>query len=625
MTGVADRTEPAAADGSRETRTVNSALWAAWSDATGFISELTDASGLRRRTRDRPLTGPVAWRRRLGGKFGPTLTLPAGTYSDDTQLRLATCRALSSRGFDADAFARVELPVWNAYALGGGRATKAAAQAMSKANAVWYAIDYQGWRESGGNGAVMRVQPHAWAAPRPDMPGPWLADVVVNAACSHAHPRALLASVLHCLTLGRVLISGEVPGPEQWPALLDMAATAPNQFGHRPELVDYWVPRYDAGARKAGEPSFAERWAGMAQEVADQLKALGPLAERLAAASKPAATGERLGRMEAAYEDIVSMLALRDPARRGSATATSLAALATAWAAFEDPAAAALLACRALDTDTDTIATMVGALVGAVSDRPPTETGAAEAAGASDDPGVGSDLTTADIDYQAEQARRLVSVASGGADSSAFVYPDLLTWTPPKSQLDAVGMDGQRRVLAGLAYAEPLDEPVADQRDQQWQWHVLDFRQHVLLKSRRELAQLGPGQLPGVRKHDGGPPQRELANTRPVASTPDPVQAKTSRREEERRRRDALAHLSGQKSGGPSQASFEDLEVELRSPSPSDEASLPRDIEGMLQWVANKDFEDRAVAFFFRRVAERLPLEQYLAAAALFRERWQDR
>ena len=70
-----------------------------------------------------PLDKPIAWKRRIGGRSGVTVTLPRGCYSDDTQLRLATGRAIRSDGFDVEAFAKVELPLWLSYGLGGGKST----------------------------------------------------------------------------------------------------------------------------------------------------------------------------------------------------------------------------------------------------------------------------------------------------------------------------------------------------------------------------------------------------------------------------------------------------------------------------------------------------------------------
>ena len=113
-------------------RVERSALWAAYGDALGWISELTDKSGLLRRTSGEPLVRPIAWERRIGGRTGVTASLPQGCYSDDSQLRLSTSRAIGPDRFDVEAFANIELPVWLSYALGGGRATSAAATNLAR-------------------------------------------------------------------------------------------------------------------------------------------------------------------------------------------------------------------------------------------------------------------------------------------------------------------------------------------------------------------------------------------------------------------------------------------------------------------------------------------------------------
>jgi hypothetical protein len=83
----------------REQRTVGSMLWAAWADALGFISELTDDAGLLRRLRGKPLTEPVQWTRRVGGQFGADMTLrPAATATTRSCVspRPAPCTARAS-------------------------------------------------------------------------------------------------------------------------------------------------------------------------------------------------------------------------------------------------------------------------------------------------------------------------------------------------------------------------------------------------------------------------------------------------------------------------------------------------------------------------------------------------
>ena len=148
----------------RRLRVRGSAIWAAYGDSLGWISELADEAGLRRRIGLSKLSEPLEWTRRIGGRFGITTTIPKGCYSDDSQLRLATGRAIGPDGFDVEAFAKVELPVWLSYALGGGKSTTSAAERLANSRrSQWYNNTFKGWCNSGGNGAAMRIQPHAWA------------------------------------------------------------------------------------------------------------------------------------------------------------------------------------------------------------------------------------------------------------------------------------------------------------------------------------------------------------------------------------------------------------------------------------------------------------------------------
>ncbi len=198
----------------RRTRIQKSSLWAAYGDALGWISELTDSTGLSRRTRGRPLNEPMAWKRRIGGRSGVTATLPRGCYSDDTQLRLATSRAIRSDGFDVEAFAKVELPVWLSYGLGGGRSTSAAAAQLSRSSSTWWRNRFKGWTRSGGNGAAMRIQPHVWASRAPERPDSYLLDVVRNAVSTHSHPTGLMGAVLHAQCVAHAMVFGKAPSPD---------------------------------------------------------------------------------------------------------------------------------------------------------------------------------------------------------------------------------------------------------------------------------------------------------------------------------------------------------------------------------------------------------------------------
>src|ERR1700735_821219 len=314
----------------RARRSVGSMRWAAWADALGFISELTSESGLRRRLEGRPLTDPVDWTRRIGGKFGADVRLPAGCYSDDTQLRLAVARAIHSRGFDIEAFARVEMTVWPSYALGGGKASKAAAANLAKPETPWFGNFYAGYLDAGGNGAAMRSQPHIWAAPQPAAAGQHLLDLLVDIITTHGHPRALVGAVLHALALGTVMRDGCVPTAHSWPDLLDATGQAVKLIDEHPQLSSLWRPSWEA---RAGA-SLADGWRAAGEECRGMLPAAAVAAERIASAASQGPDAR------AAYGDLIAALNLGDPGKRGQATSTVVAALTLAAAAPAHPPAA---------------------------------------------------------------------------------------------------------------------------------------------------------------------------------------------------------------------------------------------------------------------------------------------
>src|SRR4051812_5768683 len=113
LNAEAPSNSPSHEQSSREQAVVSSALWAAAGDALGWMTELARGeSGVVHRTGFPTVSAPVDWQRMIGGRAGPRVDLPAGTYSDDTQLRLAVCRAIRGDGeFDVEAFAKVEVTV----------------------------------------------------------------------------------------------------------------------------------------------------------------------------------------------------------------------------------------------------------------------------------------------------------------------------------------------------------------------------------------------------------------------------------------------------------------------------------------------------------------------------------
>ena len=434
-----------------ETRVARSALWAAYGDALGWISELTDAAGLERRTRGAPLDRPIAWKRRIGGRSGVTVTLPRGCYSDDTQLRLATGRAIRSDGFDIEAFAKVELPLWLSYGLGGGKSTSAAAAQLGRKNPAWWSNKFNGWTRSGGNGAAMRVQPHVWAARSPADPESYLPDVVRNSVCTHSHPTGLVGAVFHALCVAHAIRAGDLPSPDDLREIIRAADGLPEIIARDTEL-GYWRIAFE---QEAG--SFDESWANAVNEVRETINLI--------------ATCGTGARGNDGYESIANTLKLRDAARRGSGMLTAVAALGLAWCEAR-PTEAMRIAANAVGTDTDTIATMAGAILGATADIDPP-------------------VDVLDGSMIRAEAKRLAKVAAGESQPN-HEYPDLLHWSAPKARADALARtkDGGLMVR-GMGRARSVEgEPVLASGEFQWQWIKLEFGQTLLIKSRTRLPEI---------------------------------------------------------------------------------------------------------------------------------------
>ena len=440
-----------------ETRVARSALWAAYGDALGWISELTDAAGLKRRTRGAPLERPIAWKRRIGGRSGANVTLPRGCYSDDTQLRLATGRAIRSDGFDVEAFAKVELPLWLSYGLGGGKSTSAAAAQLGRKNPAWWSNRFKRWTHSGGNGAAMRVQPHVWAARTPSVPESYLPDVIRNSVCTHSHPTGLVGAVFHALCVAHAIRVGDVPSSDDLREVIRVADGLPEIISPDTEL-GYWRIAFE---QEAG--NFDECWAKAMNEVRETIA--------LIATCRTGARGND------GYEAIANTLKLRDPACRGSGMLTALAALGLAWCEAS-PTEAMRIAANAIGTDTDTIATMAGAILGATSDIDPP-------------------VDVLDDSMIRAEAKRLANIAAGESPPN-HEYPDLLHWSAPKARADSLARtrDGGLMVR-GLGRARSLEgEPVLASGEFQWQWIKLEFGQTLLIKSRTRLPDIEEERAP---------------------------------------------------------------------------------------------------------------------------------
>ena len=258
---------------------------------------------------------------------------------------MAVSRSISLHGFDVETFARIELPVWLSYSLGGGRASKAAAKNLGKPRTLWYANMYAGWAEAGGNGAAMRIQPHVWAAS--DLDGGYMLDVIEDSVCTHGHPRAIVGACFHAFTLAHCLSTGAIPDSDTCMNIAGRVGVVGLRLIEEHSILgSTWTGLWE---QATGE-RFGDNW----RRTVDEL---------LPAIGTATACVEATDSLDAAYAGVVDRLGLRKHEQQGSGILTTVAAVALAATA---PKAheGVVVAANAIGTDTDTIASMAGALMG---------------------------------------------------------------------------------------------------------------------------------------------------------------------------------------------------------------------------------------------------------------------
>lgn len=481
-----------------------SAIWAAYGDALGFMTEMrsrgtSGQSLLQRRTGS---AGQVAhlmpWTRRIGGEFGVTVHLPVGCYSDDTQLRLCTCRSIRGDGkFDVEAFSKVEVPVWGAYALGGGRGTKTAAESLKKRHVQWnfnfFDSRYSRYMDSGGNGAAMRIQPHVWSAPADKPLYRIMNDVVRNTVSTHGHMRAIVGALFHALCVRHAVLNRVAPVHSDWAAMIDVIAKASELMKADSDLAMHWIPMWEKERGNTVENVLNETVEEVRNDIASIQRRL----------ELPRRDADQIGELED-YTELLRDIGCLNESTIGSATKTALAA-AFLGATCNSPYQAVVLAANALGSDTDTIATMTGAILGCLPQVDPPE-------------------DVMDKYYIELEAKRMFGLSQGRTMAS-HSYPDLLLWQPPQNQVDTVGTHDGKWSVRGLGSAIPMGEAMTGRASGApvWQWFRLDFGQSMLLRRRTRVSTVSKASLPvdpsPTEKSQRIPPE-QIPLTRPTEIRP---------------------------------------------------------------------------------------------------------
>ncbi|NVZ22682.1 ADP-ribosylglycohydrolase family protein [Pseudomonas costantinii] len=434
-------------------RTTASALWSAYGDVMGFPTELASDRIVQQRIGHPKISRPEPWKRQIGGRFGAMIQLPAGAYSDDTQLRLSTGRAITGQGyFDVEAFAKIELPVWQCYALGAGRGSKAAAGALCNRSSSWFGNFFPNYENGGGNGAAMRVQPHVWAAADLRNKDSYLPDVIRNAVCTHGHMRGVAGAVVHAVSLAYTLDSGKVPGPEHWLELANDIRNIPKLIALDSELSTFWLPVWEQKSERSLSAAVDE----VAQEWTRSVAVAGDLLATMSQSD-----------CAIIYTQLITLENGLSKEERGSGLKCALFANVAAFLGRLYGSQEIIeTVTNLLDSDTDTIATMAGALIGAAN------------------PEARFIGTIQDQGYIVAEATRLYDV-SQGKPAPTFNYPDTLYWQAPRAAIDMLSRDEKGLTLAGLGRIKPVGDVFYGlQKSNAWCWFKLEFGQSVLVRYR---------------------------------------------------------------------------------------------------------------------------------------------
>ncbi|WP_051970110.1 ADP-ribosylglycohydrolase family protein [Kitasatospora azatica] len=331
-----------------------------WLDrATGTLlaSAVGDALGwpYERRDRTRPLAGSpgsggfFAWERFAGSRQQRIPEkVDAGDYSDDTQMTIAVARARLMGGRQWLAWLeRVEWPFLLEYERGAGASVKAACRSWARGRAPWTAPASAVARyfATGANGAAMRIAPHVLLHHQDLRFDELATDVVRDAATTHGHPRALLGALVHAYALW---VSLREPAPLPYGWLVDTLLDDAKQWQQ-----PFWRALPDAWQHQASgqfDDRFDHAWLGVAGEV-EQLLTLAQRELKEGAVSAPTVFLTRQG--------------LTSPDTRGSGTLCAVAAAYLAARSASSPDLGLATAARLDGADTDTLASMTGALLGA--------------------------------------------------------------------------------------------------------------------------------------------------------------------------------------------------------------------------------------------------------------------
>jgi ADP-ribosylglycohydrolase len=325
-------------------------------DALGWMTEFESSrNGVQNKFGQSTIDKFHNWEKTVGGRFNGYIDyLKSGSYSDDTQLLLSVARSIKPNGkVDNVYFSKNELPAWLLYSRGAGRTIKNAAQKIERKSAKWNSnfftfkagnatIDY---RESGANGAAMRIMPIALANFR-DIET-IKEEVFANSIVTHGHSRAILGAMLYAYAIDLILpINFEDFNSES--LIVQIGQNFQQKFSlpfiSKNEYAS-WIYEWN----KKSNESFIEQYNKTLDETQEQLR----LIYKGVAGNYPP-------------EKVLKELGCLAKETKGSGVATVLAGLYLTCKFHNKPIEGIVYAVNFLSSDTDSIAAFTGGLLGAL-------------------------------------------------------------------------------------------------------------------------------------------------------------------------------------------------------------------------------------------------------------------
>jgi ADP-ribosylglycohydrolase len=334
----------------------NSILLSAIGDSLGWITEFEKSKdSINTKYGNNEITSFQDWEKYVGGRFNGYLDkIKKGAYSDDTQLLLAVARAINENGrVDNVYFSKIELAYWLSYARGAGRTIKNAARKISRKSADWNnnffvfsagktKIDY---RESGANGAAMRILPIALAnRGNPDI---IKEEIFSNSIITHGHPRAIVGAILYGFAVDKML-QQNLQDFSFKDYLTDLGSKIQEQFN----TSFLSNSKYTNWLHKWNSESSLDFLTLYDETVNEVLEALRSVYLNIKNNSNDT--------------DALSEFGCFDPKTKGSGVATVIAGIYLAIKYYNNPKEAIIKSVNAIGSDTDSIAAFAGGLCGAL-------------------------------------------------------------------------------------------------------------------------------------------------------------------------------------------------------------------------------------------------------------------